>query len=216
MRTLDGKVVVITGAGSGIGRELALQAARQGAVLALSDWDEVGLIETAQQVQTSTHRDVRTDKIDVRDRQAQLAFASEVAEWAPAPIGMVLNNAGVTVSNSVTGGSPEDDEWVMDVNFWGVVNGTRAFLPILQKQDSGVIVNVSSLFGIIAWPTQSAYNASKFAVRGFTESLRIELEGTVTSSVPFLGGKIAEAAEPMVGKALNIQSTQAQAWLESH
>lgn len=182
-----GRTAVITGAGSGIGRALAVHLSGMGCPVALCDWDEDGLEETVAALPgASTHR-----KLDVRDRQAQLAFASEVAAWAPAPIGVVINNAGVTVSNSVTGGSPEDDEWVMDVNFWGVVNGTRAFLPILQEQDSGVIVNVSSLFGIIAWPTQSAYNASKFAVRGFTESLRIELEGTGVNAVTVHPGGVA-------------------------
>jgi NADP-dependent 3-hydroxy acid dehydrogenase YdfG len=182
-----GRTAVITGAGSGIGRAVAQRLSRAGSPVALVDWDEDGLEETvASLTGPSMHR-----KLDVRDRQAQLAFAADVAEWAPAPLGMVLNNAGVTVSNSVTGGSPEDDEWVMDVNFWGVVNGTRAFLPILQRQDSGVIVNVSSIFGIIAWPTQSAYNASKFAVRGFTESLRIELEGTGVSAITVHPGGVA-------------------------
>lgn len=182
-----GRTAVITGAGSGIGRAVAQRLSRAGSPVALVDWDEDGLEETvASLTGPSMHR-----KLDVRDRQAQLAFAAEVADWAPAPLGMVLNNAGVTVSNSVTGGSPEDDEWVMDVNFWGVVNGTRAFLPILQAQDSGVIVNVSSIFGIIAWPTQSAYNASKFAVRGFTESLRIELEGTGVSAITVHPGGVA-------------------------
>lgn len=173
-----GRTAVITGAGSGIGRALAQHLSGMGCPVAVCDWDEDGLQETVASLPgESMHR-----RLDVRDRQAQLAWAADVAAWAPAPIGIVLNNAGVTVSNSVTGGSPEDDEWVMDVNFWGVVNGTRAFLPVLQQQDSGAIVNVSSLFGIIAWPTQSAYNASKFAVRGFTESLRIELEGTGVSA----------------------------------
>jgi NADP-dependent 3-hydroxy acid dehydrogenase YdfG len=182
-----GRTAVITGAGSGIGRALAVHLSGMGCPVALCDWDDVGLEETVAALPgASMHR-----KLDVRDRQAQLAFASDVAAWAPAPVGAVINNAGVTVSNSVTGGSPEDDEWVMDVNFWGVVNGTRAFLPILQEQDSGVIVNVSSIFGIIAWPTQSAYNASKFAVRGFTESLRIELEGTGVNAITVHPGGVA-------------------------
>jgi NADP-dependent 3-hydroxy acid dehydrogenase YdfG len=182
-----GRTAVITGAGSGIGRAVALHLSGMGCPVALCDWDEDGLEETVASLPgQSMHR-----KLDVRDRQAQLTWAADVAAWAPAPIGLVLNNAGVTVSNSVSGGSPEDDEWVMDVNFWGVVHGTRAFLPILQQQDSGAIVNVSSLFGIIAWPTQSAYNASKFAVRGFTESLRIELHGTGVSAHTVHPGGVA-------------------------
>ncbi|MEV4423136.1 SDR family NAD(P)-dependent oxidoreductase [Patulibacter sp. NPDC049589] len=182
-----GRTAVITGAGSGIGRALAQHLSAMGCPVAACDWEEDGLEETIASLPgQSLHR-----KLDVRDRQAQLTWAADVAAWAPSPIGVVINNAGVTVSNSVTGGSPEDDEWVMDVNFWGVVNGTRAFLPILQQQDSGVVVNVSSLFGIIAWPTQSAYNASKFAVRGFTESLRIELEGTGVSAITVHPGGVA-------------------------
>lgn len=121
--------------------------------------------------------------LDVRDRQAQMAFAAEVAEWAPAPLGMVFNNAGVTTAQGVAEGSVEDDGWVTEINFGGVVNGTRAFLPILLRQDSGVIVNTSSVFGLIGWPFQSAYCASKFAVRGFTESLRHELRGSGVRAV---------------------------------
>lgn len=187
-----GRTAVISGAGSGIGRALAQHLSRVGCPVAICDWDEDGLEETvASLTGPSMHR-----RLDVRDRQAQLAWAADVAAWAPAPIGLVVNNAGVTVSNSVAGGSPEDDEWVMDVNFWGVVHGTRAFLPILQRQDSGAIVNVSSIFGLIAWPTQSAYNASKFAVRGFTESLRIELERTgVTVHTVHPGGVATKIVE---------------------
>ena len=103
--------------------------------------------------------------LDVRDRLAQMAFAAEVAEWAPAPLGMVLNNAGVATSQSVAEGSLEDDEWVLDINLGGVINGTRAFLPILLEQNSGVIVNTSSVFGLVGIPFQSAYCTSKFAVR---------------------------------------------------
>ena len=117
-------------------------------------------------------------RLDVRDRQAQLALAAEVAEWAPTPIGIVFNNAGVATAQSVAEGALEDDEWVIEINFGGVVNGTRAFLPILLAQDSGVIVNTSSVFGLLGMPYQSAYCASKFAVRGFTDSLRQELRGT--------------------------------------
>ena len=119
-----------------------------------------------------------TQVLDVRDRHAQLAFAAEVADWAPAPLGMVFNNAGVSTAQPVAGSAIEDDQWVLDLNLGGVVNGTPAFLPILQGQDSGVIVNVSSVFGLLGIPGQSAYCASKFAVRGFTDSLRQELRLT--------------------------------------
>jgi short-subunit dehydrogenase len=174
MKTLDGKVVVITGAGSGIGRELALQAARQGAVLALSDWDEVGLVETAQQVQTSTHREVRTDKVDVRDRQAMHDYAASVREEF-GRVNVIVNNAGVALHGDFEEVSYDDFEWVMDVDFWGVVQGTKEFLPHLIESGDGHVVNISSLFGLISMPGQTAYNSAKFAVRGFTEALRQEL-----------------------------------------
>jgi NADP-dependent 3-hydroxy acid dehydrogenase YdfG len=168
---IDGRTAYISGAASGIGRAVAQRLARHGCPVAIVDQDADGLEQTASVIDGP----VLARVLDVRDRQAQLAFAAEVAEWAPAPIGMVLNNAGVATSQTVADGSIEDDEWVLDINFGGVVNGTRAFLPILQRQDSGVIVNVSSVFGLVGIPGQSAYCASKFAVRGFTDSLRQEL-----------------------------------------
>ena len=174
MMTLDGKVVVITGAGSGIGRALALRAARQGAILAISDWDEVGLVETAQQVQTSTHQVVRTDKIDVRDRAAVAAYAASVREEL-GRVNVLVNNAGVALHGDFEETSYEDFEWVMDVDFWGVVQGTKEFLPHLIESGDGHVVNVSSLFGLLGMPGQTAYNSAKFAVRGFTEALRQEM-----------------------------------------
>jgi NADP-dependent 3-hydroxy acid dehydrogenase YdfG len=184
---LGGRTVVITGAGSGIGRALAQRLGRQGCPAALFDWDEAGLEETAETLPGP----VFARRLDVRDRGAQMAMAAEVREWAPAPIGAVFNNAGVTVSQTVAGAAPEDDEWVIDVNYWGVVHGTRAYLPILLEQDSGVIVNTSSVFGMIGFPTQSAYCASKFAVRGFTESLRHELRGSGVDAVAVHPGGVA-------------------------
>lgn len=169
-----GRTAVVTGAGSGIGRAVATRLAQHGCPVAIADWNEDGLEETAASIQGP----VLPKKLDVRDRQAVFAFAAQVQEWAPAPLGMVFNNAGVTVMQGVADASPEDDEWVLDVNLGGVVNGTRAFLPILQRQDSGAIVNTSSVFGLVGFPHQSAYCASKFAVRGFTDALRQELRGT--------------------------------------
>lgn len=169
-----GRTAVVTGAGSGIGRAVATRLAQHGCPVAIADWNEEGLEETA----ASISGPVLPKKLDVRDRQAVFAFAAQVQEWAPAPLGMVFNIAGVTVMQGVADASPEDDEWVLDVNLGGVVNGTRAFLPILQRQDSGAIVNTSSVFGLVGFPHQSAYCASKFAVRGFTDALRQELRGT--------------------------------------
>jgi NADP-dependent 3-hydroxy acid dehydrogenase YdfG len=184
---LSGRTVVITGAGSGIGRALALRLAGQGIPVAICDADESGLADTADQLSGA----VLAERLDVRNRTAQMAWAAQVSEWAPAPIGAVINNAGVTVMQRAADGAPEDDEWCFDVNFWGVVHGTRAFLPILLEQDSGAIVNVSSVFGLIGWPTQSAYCASKFAVRGYTESLRHELRDTGVRAITVHPGGIA-------------------------
>ncbi|UTI64699.1 SDR family NAD(P)-dependent oxidoreductase [Paraconexibacter antarcticus] len=171
---VDGRVAIITGAGSGIGRALARNLAARGCPLVLSDVNEAGLLETAETLSVP----VLTKVMDVSDRWAHQQLAAEVQEWAAAPIALVINNAGVALSQTVADQSTEDVEWVMNINFWGVVHGTQAYLPILTAQDSGAIINISSLFGIIAFPTQSAYNASKFAVRGYTESLRHELHGT--------------------------------------
>ncbi|MEA2303179.1 MAG: hypothetical protein QOH43_459 [Solirubrobacteraceae bacterium] len=171
---LTGRTAVITGAASGMGRAVALRLAARGCPVALVDHDEDGLQETAASVAGPVlHR-----RLDVRDRQGQLAWAAAVREWAPAPIGLVLNNAGVTVVQGALEASPEDDEWVVDINFGGVVHGVRAFLPILAEQGDGAIVNVSSVFGLVGFPHQTAYCASKFAVRGYTEALRQELRGT--------------------------------------
>ncbi|HYB23081.1 MAG TPA: SDR family NAD(P)-dependent oxidoreductase [Solirubrobacteraceae bacterium] len=186
-RSLEGRTAVITGAGSGIGRALAQRLARYGSPVAICDWDEASLAETA----TSISGPVLTHKLDVRDRQGQMAWAARVREWAPTPVGLVVNNAGVTVSQTAADASPEDDEWVIDVNFWGVVHGTRAYLPILREAGDGAVVNISSVFGLIGFPTQSAYCASKFAVRGYTESLRHELRGSGISAVAVHPGGIA-------------------------
>jgi len=138
---------------------------------------------------------VLTRVLDVRDAADQHRFAAEVREWLPslasrAPLAAVFNNAGVAVASSVLDADPGDDEWLRQINFDGVVNGTRAFLPILVEQDSGVIVNTSSVFGLLGMSNQSAYCASKFAVRGFTESLRQELRGTGVSAVTVHPGGI--------------------------
>jgi NADP-dependent 3-hydroxy acid dehydrogenase YdfG len=176
---VDGRTAYVSGAASGIGRAVALRLAAHGCPVAIVDQDDDGLRETAELIAGP----VLARTLDVRDRQAQMAFAAEVAEWAPVPLGLVFNNAGVATSQSIADGSVEDDEWVVEINFGGVVNGVRSFLPILQRQNSGVIVNTSSVFGLVGIPFQSAYCASKFAVRGFTESLRHELRGTNVSAV---------------------------------
>lgn len=183
---VNGRTAVITGAASGIGRALAQRLSQHGCPVAICDWDEEGLAET----EASISGPVFARKLDVSDRQAQLQFAAAVKEWAPAPFGIVANNAGVTVSQTASQAAVEDDEWVMNVNFWGVVHGTRAFLPILLDQGDGAIVNTSSVFGLMGFPTQSAYCASKFAVRGYTESLRHELRGSGVKAIAVHPGGI--------------------------
>ena len=186
-RTITGRPVVITGAASGIGRSLAQRLSRSGSPVAIADVNETGLKETAQ----SLPGPVLTRVLDVADAAAQLRFAAEVREWLTAPLAAVFNNAGVAVTSPVLGADPDDDEWLRRINFGGVVNGTRAFLPILTGQDEGVIVNTSSVFGLLGMPYQSAYCASKFAVRGFTDALRQELRGTGVSAVTVHPGGIA-------------------------
>ncbi|TMS53643.1 SDR family oxidoreductase [Mycobacterium sp. DBP42] len=178
-RTISGRTVVITGAASGIGRALAQRLSSHSCPVAIADVDEAGLKDTA----AGLPGPVLTRTLDVRDAEAQREFAGEVRAWAPQPIGAVFNNAGVAVSSSVLESVPEDDNWLWDINFHGVVNGTRAFLPILVEQDAGVIVNTSSVFGLVGMPNQSAYCSAKFAVRGFTDSLRQELRGTGVTAI---------------------------------
>jgi len=173
MESFDGKVAAITGAGSGIGRALAGRLAGAGAHLALSDIDDSGLEETARRCLAAGAK-VTTRHVDVADRAAVEAWASQVmAEHGT--VDLVINNAGVAVAATVQAMSYQDMEWLMGINFWGVVYGTKAFLPHLQATGGGHIVNVSSVFGLISVPSQSAYNAAKFAVRGFTDALRMEL-----------------------------------------
>ena len=173
MTSIRGKVAVVTGAGSGIGRALAYDLARRGAKLAISDVDEVGLAETTKQVRVIGAQ-VHEQRLDVTDRAAVLAYADAVAAEFDT-VNIVINNAGIAFSGDVEVMTFEQIERVMDVDFWGVVNGTKAFLPHLIASGDGHVVNISSLFGLLAMPSQSAYNAAKFAVRGFTESLREEM-----------------------------------------
>jgi NADP-dependent 3-hydroxy acid dehydrogenase YdfG len=171
MKSFAGKVVVVTGAGSGIGRALAQNFAERGATLALSDVDEAGLAETARLIDGVK---VRIDRLDVTDRAAMANYASAVVEQFGA-VNVLVNNAGVALTGNVLDMSYENMEWVLGIDFWGVVNGTKEFLPHLIASGDGHLVNLSSLFGLLAVPGQSAYNAAKFAVRGFTEALRQEM-----------------------------------------
>lgn len=174
LTTFDGRVAAITGAGSGIGRALAEELARRGAHLALSDIDEAGLADTAARCAGAAVK-VSTRRVDVADREAVSAWADDVAT-EHGKVNLVVNNAGVAVVATVEATSFADFDWLMGINFWGVVNGTKAFLPHLKATGEGHIVNMSSVFGLMSIPTQAAYNAAKFAVRGFTDALRMELE----------------------------------------
>jgi NADP-dependent 3-hydroxy acid dehydrogenase YdfG len=178
-RTISGRTAVISGAASGIGRSLAQRLSAHSSPVAITDIDERGLNETA----ASLTGPVLSRVLDVRDAQAQRDFADEVRDWTPAPLGAVFNNAGVAVASRVLDADPDDDQWLWDINFHGVVNGTRAFLPILVEQDEGAIVNTSSVFGLAGMPNQSAYCSAKFAVRGFTDALRQELRGTGVTAI---------------------------------
>lgn len=174
MKDFTGRVAAITGAGSGIGRALAEALARDGAHLALSDVDAAGLAATAERCE-GRGVTVTAQHVDVADRDAVTAWANGVVADHGA-VHLVVNNAGVALGATVESVSYEDFEWLMGVNFWGVVHGTKAFLPHLKALGQGHIVNLSSVFGLISVPSQSAYNAAKFAVRGFSDCLRMELE----------------------------------------
>lgn len=174
MKDFRGRVAAITGAASGIGRALAISLARQGCHIALADVDAAGLAETVSRCEGRGVK-VRSTVLDVADRVAVETWADQVAE-EHGSVHLVFNNAGVALGATIEAMSYEDFEWLMDINFWGVVHGTKAFLPHLQAADAGHIVNVSSVFGLFSVPSQSAYNSAKFAVRGFSDALRMELE----------------------------------------
>lgn len=176
MTEIAGKVAVVTGAASGIGRATACLLAAEGARLAISDVDREGLEQTAEKIRAAGG-EVTTYLVDVANKDAVYGLADQVAStFGGADI--VVNNAGVAQVARVEELSYDDFEWVMDIDFWGMVYGTKAFLPQLQVKGQGHIVNVSSIFGLIAVPTQAAYNSAKFAIRGFTEALRLEFKGT--------------------------------------
>jgi len=198
---LEGRTAVITGAGGGIGRAIAVSLSRRGCDLALADIDEAGMAETANLarvdgVLVSQHR------VDVADREAVAEFPhAVVAEHGG--VDVLVNNAGVAVGGTFEQVSDEDFEWLFEINFWGVVRMTRAFLPLLRASDDARVVNLSSVYGLVAPPEQVAYAASKFAVRGFSEALRHELEGSgVGVTVVHPGGvntSIAEKARVPAG-----------------
>jgi NAD(P)-dependent dehydrogenase (short-subunit alcohol dehydrogenase family) len=176
MKNFKDKICVVTGAGSGIGRSLAIQLAEAGAKVAISDVNDASLQETVNMLSCS-EQNILSQVVDVSSKEQMQAFADAV-EKQYGHADLVINNAGVALSQTAEKTSYEDFEWLMGINFWGVVHGTKLFLPLLKRSDDAAIVNISSVFGLVGIPTQGAYNASKFAVKGYTESLRLELKST--------------------------------------
>jgi NAD(P)-dependent dehydrogenase (short-subunit alcohol dehydrogenase family) len=188
MNAYRGKVCVVTGAGSGIGRALAVQLADAGASLAISDVNKVGLKETAALLPAGAR--AKTYPLDVSSKQAVQAHAEEVlAEFGA--VHYLFNNAGVTLAATTEHATLEEYEWLLGINLWGPIYGTKAFLPAMLSQGQGHIVNFSSILGWVTVPTQSAYHVSKFGIRGFTECLSRELEGTGVSATVVHPGGIA-------------------------
>jgi short-subunit dehydrogenase len=176
MRRLEGRVAVVTGAGSGIGRATAMLLAERGCALALVDLNEAALTETAGLVQAGA-RKVSLHVADVADRARMEHLPGEVLA-AHGHVHILVNNAGVSVIGTLLEQRLDDFHWLMGINFWGVVYGCKLFLPFLLAEDEAQIVNISSMFGFIGIPSQISYNASKYAVRGFSEALSSELSGT--------------------------------------
>tara|TARA_R110002073_G_scaffold336545_2_gene535076 strand:+ start:54149 stop:54958 length:810 start_codon:yes stop_codon:yes gene_type:complete len=170
MKSFKDKICVITGAASGIGLALATELNHRNARLILIDQNEEALNRATKDLKNVVH----LRALDIRDK-AGIESLAEYVQSKHGGASLMINNAGVALAENVNEMTDEDFHWVMDINFWGMVNGSRAFLPQLQAQPDAALVNVSSLFGLIAVPTQSAYNASKFAIRGFTEALRQEV-----------------------------------------
>jgi len=222
-----GRVAAITGAASGMGRALAVELAQRGCDLALSDIDEAGLAETAR-VATANGLKLTLAHVDTADRDAVYAWAGQVVK-SHGRVNLLFNNAGVSLSAPLADVTQADFDWIMGINFWGVVWGTQAFLPHLKASGEGHIVNTSSLFGLMSAPLNGSYNASKFAVRGYTEALRMELEvsgscvsatcvhpggvrteiarrGRMSDGVEAFTGQTVEAARAAFDQMLNVTS----------
>ena len=178
MKNLKDKVAAVTGAASGIGRALAINLAVEGCHVALSDVNEAGLQETAEMAR-SRNKNVRmtTHRVDIADRNQVKKYAADVVK-AQGAVHIIINNAGVALVETLEDASYEDFEWLMGINLWGVVYGSKEFLPYLKMQDEAHIVNISSVNGIFTNPNNGAYCTAKYAVRGFTETLAQELAGT--------------------------------------
>ncbi|MGA7225831.1 MAG: SDR family NAD(P)-dependent oxidoreductase [Candidatus Acidiferrales bacterium] len=203
---LENRTAVITGSASGIGRAIAVSLARRGCHLALADVNDAGLSETARLAEsvqpdprnrTASRSALRISQhhLDVADRRAVVAFPQAVIDAHPG-VDILVNNAGVAVGGTFEAVSEDDFEWLFEINFWGVVRMTRAFLPLLRKSDDARVVNLSSIYGLISPPGETSYSASKFAVRGFSNSLRHELAGSkVGVTVVHPGGVATSIAD---------------------
>ncbi|WP_025735346.1 SDR family NAD(P)-dependent oxidoreductase [Mycobacterium genavense] len=206
MQKFAGRVAVVTGAGSGIGQALAIELGRAGASLAISDVNSEGLAQTEEQLK-AIGAPVKADRLDVTEREAFLAYADEVNDHF-GKVNQIYNNAGLTHIGTLELSGFKDIERVMDVDFWGVVNGTKAFLPHLIASGDGHVVNISSVLGVMALPGQVAYVSAKFAVRGFTEALRQEMAAAghrVRVTVVHPGGvKTAFGSNAVVAEGMGI------------
>jgi len=215
MQGFAGKIAVVTGAGSGMGAELAVQLGRAGASVAISDVDTEGLAVTEARLKAIGVK-VKTDRLDVAERESFLLYADEVKGHF-GKVNQIYNNAGIAFSGDVEISQFKDIERVMDVDYWGVVNGTKAFLPHLIASGDGHIINTSSVFGLFAVPGQAAYNSAKFAVRGFTEALRQEMilagHPVKVTSVHPGGIKTAIARKGTTAEGLN--AAEMAEWFDS-
>ena len=219
MKTFKNKVAAITGAASGMGRTLAVELAKRGCNLALSDVNTTDLAKTAELASVHGVR-VTIAELDVSNRDEMFAWAAQVVH-DHGRCNMIFNNAGVALTAPAESVKITDFEWLMGINFWGVIHGTQAFLPHLKASGDGHVINTSSLFGLMSVPTQSSYNASKFAVRGYTEALRMELElegacvsttcvhpGGIATNIA-MAGKIDERMEAITGMDAQAQKRRA-------
>jgi len=214
MTAIPGSAAAVTGAASGIGRALALELAARGCDLALADRDEAGLQQVAAEIARDGKRKVSTHRLDVAE-PGQIQEYAAAATSAHPSLNIVINNAGVALLGQFNEIDQAQMDWLFNINFWGTVHGTRAFLPHLARQPAAHIVNLSSIFGIIAPPGQTAYCAAKFAVRGFSESLRHELamaNSSVRLSVVHPGGVSTNIARnSRTGSGVTDNARRAQA-----
>jgi short-subunit dehydrogenase len=214
MTAISGSAAAVTGAASGIGRALALELAARGCDLALADRDEAGLQQVAAEIARDGKRKLSTHRLDVGEPGQIQEYASAATSAHPS-LNIVINNAGVALLGQFSEIDQAQMDWLFNINFWGTVHGTRAFLPHLARQPAAHIVNLSSIFGIIAPPGQTAYCAAKFAVRGFSESLRHELamaNSSVRLSVVHPGGVSTNIARnSRTGSGVTDNARRAQA-----